>query len=159
MLTANRYFMKVIVQNKKALFDYEIVDRFEAGLVLTGDEVKSVRAGHVSLVGAFATIHSGQLMLLNCNISPYANAANKQGEEYRTRSRVLLVHRKEIARLIGDISRKGVTLVALKMYLNNRGLVKVEIGVAKHKKSVDKKQSLKERDIKRQTARELRDRE
>ena len=151
--------MKVIVQNKKAFFDYEILDRLEAGIVLTGDEVKSIRAGHVTLVGAFATIHDGQLFLINCNISPYTHAANKQADEYRTRSRKLLVHKKELNRLIGDISRKGITLLPLKIYLNERGLVKVEIGLAKHKKSVDKRQSLKERDIKRQTARELRNRD
>ena len=150
--------MKIIVQNKKAFFDYEILERLEAGIVLTGDEVKSIRAGHVTLVGAFATIHDGQLFLINCNISPYTHAANKPADEHRTRSRKLLVHKKELNRLVGDISRKGVTLIPLKIYLNERGLIKVEIGLAKHKKNVDKRQSLKERDIKRQTAREIRDR-
>jgi SsrA-binding protein len=151
--------MKVIAQNKKAFFDYEILDRIEAGIVLTGDEVKAIRAGHVSLVGSFANIHDGQLFLLNCNITLYSHAANKQEEAYRTRSRKLLVHKKELHRLVGDISRKGITLIPLKLYINDRALVKVELGLAKHKKNVDKKQSLKERDIRRQTAREIRGRD
>ncbi len=143
---------KILSQNKKALFDYEILNRFEAGIVLTGNEVKSVRAGHVSLVGAFANIHKGELFLINCTISPYSHAAEqKKGEE--SRSRKLLVHKRELNRLIGDISRKGVTLVALKMYLNERNLIKVEIGIAKHKKAPSKKATLKERDIRRETER------
>jgi SsrA-binding protein len=151
--------MKVIAQNKKAFFDYEILDRIEAGIVLTGDEVKAIRAGHVSLVGSFANIHDGQLFLLNCNITPYSHAANKQEDEHRSRSRKLLVHKKELHRIVGDISRKGITLIPLKLYINDRALVKVELGLAKHKKNVDKKQSLKERDLRRQTAREMKDRD
>ncbi len=144
--------IKVLAQNKKALFDYEILDRLEAGIVLTGNEVKSARAGHVSLVGAFGNIHQGELFLINCTISPYSHAAeHKKGEE--SRSRKLLIHKREINRLIGDISRKGVTLVALKMYLNDKNRIKVEIGIAKHKKAASKKAALKERDIRRETER------
>jgi SsrA-binding protein len=146
--------MKVIAQNKKASFDYEILEKMEAGIVLTGDEVKSVKAGHVSLVGTFATIHDGELFLLNCNITPYAKAANKKEEDAK-RSRKLLVHRKEISRLVGDISRKGVTIVALRMYISDNNLIKVELGLAKHKKAEGKKATIKERDIRRETDREL----
>lgn len=146
--------MKVLAQNKKALFDYDILDRMEAGIVLTGDEVKSCKAGHISLIGSFATIHGGELFLINCTITPYSNAANRQEDDGK-RSRKLLVHRKELARIVGDISRKGITLVALKMYLNERNLVKVELGLAKHKKAVGKKATIKERDIRRETEREL----
>lgn len=149
--------MKVVAQNKKAFFDYEILDKLEAGIVLTGDEVKSLRAGKVSLIGSFATVHDGQLFLLNCNITPYAQAYKAKKED-ATRSRKLLLKRKEINRLIGDISRKGVTIVPLKIYFNDRNLAKVELGVAKHKKAANKKESIKERDIKRETSRELRGR-
>lgn len=147
--------MKIVAQNKKATFDYEILERLEAGIVLTGDEVKSLRAGHASLVGSFATIHDGQLFLLNCNITPFSHAFQTKKDE-ATRSRKLLVSRKQINRLIGDISRKGITIVALKIYFNERNYAKVELGLAKHKKSSDKKESLRERDIKRETSRELR---
>lgn len=147
--------MKIVAQNKKATFDYEILERLEAGIVLTGDEVKSLRAGHASLVGAFATIHDNQLFLLNCNITPFSHAFQAKKED-ATRSRKLLVSRKQINRLIGDISRKGITIVALKIYFNERNYAKVELGLAKHKKSSDKKESLRERDIKRETSRELR---
>ena len=148
--------MKVVAQNKKAFFDYEILERLEAGVVLTGDEVKSLRAGKVSLIGAFATVHDGQLFLINCNITPYTQAFQAK-KEHATRSRKLLLKRKEINRIVGDISRKGITIVPLKLYFNDRNLAKVELGIAKHKKAASKKASLKERDIKRDTAREIGD--
>ncbi len=147
--------MNIVAQTTKANFDYEILERLEAGIVLTGDEVKSLRAGHASLVGSFATIHDGQLFLLNCNITPFSHAYQAKKED-ATRSRKLLVSRKQINRLIGDISRKGITIVALKIYFNDRNYAKVELGLAKHKKAADKRESLKERDIKRETSRELR---
>lgn len=148
--------MKIIAQNKKAFHDYEIIDRIEAGIVLKGDEVKSIRAGHISLVGSYATITRGELYLLNCTIAPYAQAYQKSEE--KTRTRKLLVHRRELNRLAGDISRKGVTILPLKIYLSERGIIKVELGIGKHKKMADKKLARKERDIKRETARELRGR-
>ncbi len=148
--------MKVIAQNKKALFDYEIFERFEAGIVLTGDEVKSLREGKVSLIGAFATVHDGQLLLINCTITPYARAY-KKSEDAATRSRTLLVHRKQISRLVGDISRKGVTVLPLKLYFNKKNIVKVELGIGKHRKAIGKKQIIRERDIERQMHRELKD--
>lgn len=149
--------MKVVAQNKKAFFDYEILDRMEAGIVLRGDEVKSLRAGNASLIGSFATVHDGQLFLLNCNITPYSQAFQPKKDD-ATRSRKLLLNRREINRLIGDISRKGITIIPLKIYFNDRNLVKVELGLAKHKKAANKKESIKERDIKRETSRELRGR-
>lgn len=149
--------MKEIARNKKAFFDYEILDTFEAGIVLTGDEVKAARNNQVSLIDAFAVVHEGELNLLNCSISAYSHAYSKKDDTSR-RSRKLLVKRREIDSLIGDISRKGLTLIPLKMYFNERGFIKVEIGLAKHKKAHDKKQSIKERDIKRETARELKKR-
>jgi len=145
--------MKLIAKNKKAFFDYEILETIEAGLVLNGDEVKSIRAGNISLVDAFATVHKGEINLINCYIAPYSHAYAKKDESRR--SRKLLLHRKQINKLIGDISRKGLTIVPLKLYLSGRGYVKVELGVAKHKKKAGKKRELRERDIKREAAREI----
>jgi SsrA-binding protein len=147
--------MKVIAQNKKAFFDYEILDKIEAGIVLKGEEVKALREGKVSLIGAFATVHGGELYMINCKISPYSKAYSKKDEEASTRRRKLLLHKKQLNRLIGDISRKGITLIPLRMYFNERNLAKVEIGVGKHKKAIGKKETIKERDITRQTRREL----
>lgn len=147
--------MKIVALNKKALFDYEILDKIEVGIVLSGDEVKSARAGNVSLIGSFATFHNGELYLINCRFTPYAQAYTKD-EEQATRRRKLLLHRRELNRLVGEISRKGVTLVPLRMYFSSSNRIKVELGVGKHKKAISKKQDIKERDIKRQTRRELR---
>lgn len=147
--------MKVIAQNKKAFFDYEILDKIEAGLVLTGDEVKSLREGKVSLIGAFATVHGGELYLINCRITPYSKAFIKD-EELATRRRKLLLHKRQLSRLIGDISKKGVTIVPLLLYFNAKNLAKVELGVGKHKKAAGKKEAIKERDIKRETMRDIR---
>src|SRR3990170_8822310 len=146
--------MKIIATNKKAFFDYEILEHFEAGIVLTGDEVKALRAGHVNLSGSFATITQGELYLLNCRIAPYSHAYIKQEEE-ATRSRKLLVHKRELQKLIGTISRKGITLIPLKLYFTKKNIVKVEIGLGRHKKAVDKKEKIKERDIERETRREI----
>lgn len=146
--------MKIFAQNKKARHDYEVLDRLEAGLVLTGDEVKSVKAGRASLIGSFATIHKGELFLTNCHIPAYEQAYRKVEDETR-RSRKLLVHKRELSRLVGAISRKGITVVPLKLYAARRGIIKVELGLAKHKKTPSKKAALKERDIRRETLREL----
>ncbi len=145
--------MKIITVNKKAYHNYEIFEKYEAGIVLTGNEVKSLRQGNVSLVDAFATVHNGEITLINCSIAPYSHAYEKVDKSRRTRK--LLLHKKEINKLIGDISRKGLTLIPLRMYFGGKGLVKVELGLAKHKKAVSKKRELRERDIKRQTEREM----
>lgn len=145
--------MKVITVNKKAFHNYEIRDTYEAGISLTGDEVKSLRQGNVSLVDAFATLHEGEINLINCYIAPYSHAYSKTDKSRRTRK--LLLHKKEIFKLVGEVSKKGMVLVPLKMYFNQKGYVKVEIGVGKHKKAHSKKQELKERDIRRETEREL----
>ncbi len=147
--------MKVITQNKKVYFDYEIIDEIEAGLVLTGDEVKSLRAGHVNLTGSFAVVTKGELFMINCQVTPYDKAYGKKDEEYARRSRKLLLHRRELNKLIGAIAKKGITLVPLKLYFNSRSKIKVLLGMCKHKKSFDKKAVIKERDLKRETSREL----
>ena len=151
--------MKVVAQNKKAFHDYEILDKIEAGIVLSGDEVKSLRLGHAQLKGAFAHIRKGEIYLVNAHISAYARAYDKsRDDEYTTRNRKLLLSRREIDRMIGDIARKGVSVVPLKIYFNKRAKVKVELGICKGKKKAQKREALKERDIKRQTDREMRDR-
>lgn len=146
--------MKIITTNKKAYFDYEILDTIECGIVLQGDEVKSLRAGHCNLTGSFATIHEGELMLLNVHIAPYSHAYEKKDEDSR-RSRKLLVHKRELMRVVGEISKKGITLVPLKIYFNDRAKVKIDLGLCRHKKAASKKQEIKERDITRETRREL----
>ena len=148
--------MKLITKNKKAFFEYEVLDTLEAGIVLSGDEVKSIRAGQISLIGSFAVVKQGELFLINCNISPYAQAYQKR-EDMASRTRKLLLHKRELHRMIGDISKKGVTVVPLSLYFNKRNLVKVELGVCKPKKDAGKKQVIKERDIERQTKREIKD--
>jgi SsrA-binding protein len=148
--------MKIIAQNRKAYHEYHVLENIEAGIVLTGDEVKSIRAGHISLVSSFAVVHQGELCLMNVSITPYSHAYHKEKDkDAATRSRKLLLHKRELMRLIGDISRKGITIVPLKVYLNARGRVKVDLGICKHKKAEGKKEAIKERDIKRETAREL----
>jgi SsrA-binding protein len=146
--------MKIITKNKKAFFDYEVLSRFEAGIVLKGDEVKSIRKGEINLIGTFVTVHDHELFMINAFISSYSHAFQKN-EDLTRRSRKLLVHRKELNRLIGDIARKGITLIPLALYLNDKGLVKLEVGICKHKKAHQKKEEIRERDIQRETAREL----
>jgi len=149
--------MKIIAQNKKAYHDYEILDKIEAGIVITGDEVKSLRAGHANLTGSFANIHGGELFLVNAHISPYSKSFLKS-EEMARRSRKLLLHKKELTKLAGDISRKGITIVPLKLYFTKKSKIKVELGIAKHRKASGKKQVLKEKDLKREAQRDLRGR-
>lgn len=144
--------MKVITTNKRAFHDYLIQETLEAGIVLRGDEVKSIRAKMVSIADAFATVHEGNVNLINAHITPYSHAYTKQDTSRQTRR--LLLNKKEIDRLVGAISRKGLTVVPLKLYINDRGFIKIELGIAKHKKAVDKKQQIKERDIERETRRE-----
>lgn len=147
--------MKIIALNKRARFDYHILETIEAGLVLTGDEVKSLRAGQGNLSDAYATVHDGKMQLLNCYIGPYSHAYLKTTTDTSRRSRQLLLHKKEVNKLIGAISRKGLTIVPLRLYFGKRGYVKVELGLAKHKKLADKRESIKERDLARETRREL----
>ncbi len=146
--------MKTVAQNKKAFHDYEILDRIEVGIVLTGDEVKSLRAGQASLAGSFAHVKQSELFVVNAHITLYDKAYIK-GEELVRRSRKLLLHRRELNKLIAMISQKGVTLVPLSIYFNDRNIAKVDLGVCKHKNAPSRKKELKERDITRQTRREM----
>ena len=148
--------MKIISQNKKAFHDYDISEKIEAGIVLTGDEVKSLRAGQVSMVGSFANIRHGEMLLVNCRISPYEKAYLKD-EDAAARSRVLLLHKRQILKLLGEIAQKGITVVPLMFYFNDKSKIKVQLGIAKHKNAPSKKKELKERDIKRETSRAMKD--
>lgn len=144
--------IKVIAQNRKALFDYAIEEKFEAGLVLTGGEVKSVKAGHVNLKESYAVIKDDEIWLLNTHISPYRFSRQEHNEP--TRSRKLLLSKKEIKYLIGKIGAKGLTLVPLKIYLKH-GLIKIELGLGKGRKRFDKREVIKNRDIEREIQQRL----
>lgn len=139
-----------ITTNRKAFRDYHILERFEAGIELKGTEVKSIRAGLVSLQGAFAKIHNGEIRLFDAAIQPYERASHEQHEIKRPRR--LLLHRAEIDRLTGAVEREGLTLPALRMYWK-KGNVKVEVGLAKGKHAADKRQDLKKRVEKREADR------
>ncbi len=146
--------MKYLTKNRRALYDYTVLDRFEAGIVLTGDEVKAIRAGQVNLAAAYAIISEGQLTLLNCHISPYRFAFSRSNAN-EDRTRILLVHKKEIRSLAGDVSAKGITLIPLAFYEKGRGIIKVEVAICKHKKMHERKEEMREKDIEKSTRREL----
>jgi SsrA-binding protein len=138
--------------NRKALRDYHIVEKVEAGLELKGTEVKSIRAGHVNLAGAFARVENGQAWLYGIDIKPYEKASHEQHDPKRVRR--LLLHRSEIDRLFGLTQIKGLTVVALRLYWKGPR-VKVEIGVGKGKEQADIRADLKERATKREVDREV----
>jgi SsrA-binding protein len=143
---------KVIASNRRARHDYEIMDTYEAGIVLTGTEVKSLRAGRASLTDAFASVDDGEVWLRNLHIPEYSQGSWTNHEPRRTRK--LLLHRKEIERLIGKTRESGLALVPLSMYFSD-GKVKVEIALGRGKRSYDKRSELAKRDANREVARAL----
>lgn len=145
---------KIISTNRKARHDYEILDTYEAGLVLTGSEIKSIRAGHVNLREAFVQVRGDELWLLNAHIATYDQAGQFGHDPLRPRK--LLLHRKEIDRIAARVQEKGLTIVPTMLYLT-RGLAKVEIALARGKKQYDKRESLRRRDSQRQIERSLRE--
>lgn len=147
-------YKKVIAQNKKALFNYFIEERLEAGIVLKGSEVQSLRQGKASIEESHAADTGDEVFLYNCHIAEYEKA-NRFNHSTR-RPRKLLLHTKEIKKIISRIRIKGYTLVALSMYFNKKNKVKVELGIAKGKKLHDKRQSIKEKDWKRDQSRLIR---
>ncbi len=139
--------MKLIANNKKARHDYFIEETYEAGIVLTGTEIKSVRQGKASIKESFAKVVDGEVFLFGMNISPY-----EQGNRFNVdplRPRKLLLHRREIRKLIGYTTQKGLTLVPLKMYINSAGRAKIELAVARGKKEYDKRHDIAKRDADR----------
>lgn len=148
---------RLVAQNRRARFDYFIDETLEAGIVLAGTEVKSLRAGRASINEAYAGEKDGELYLFNAYIPEYTQAGRFFQHETK-RPRKLLVHRREMNKLLGSIRREGVTLVPMSIYFNDRGLAKVQIGLARGKRKVDKRETEKERDWQRTRQRLLRER-
>jgi SsrA-binding protein len=145
---------RTVTVNRKARHDYFIEETVEAGLVLTGSEVKSLRDGRANLKDSFARITNGEAFLVNAHISPY-DAASHQNHE-PTRSRKLLLHRREIDRMTGKTREKGLTLIPLRVFFNARGRAKVELGLGRGKRQYDKRAAIKEREARRETQRAMR---
>ena len=140
----------VVARNRKAFHDYEILEKFEAGLVLTGPEVKSIRAGRVNLKDGFASLGGGELYLHNVHVSPY-EAANRYNTD-PTRPRKVLLHKAQLRRLVGKAAEKGLTIVPLDIHFS-RGYAKVTLGLARGKKQYDKREAIRRRDLDRELER------
>ena len=143
--------MKLLTNNKKAYYEYEILEEFEAGLVLAGTEVKSIKAGKVNIREAYVEIRKGEAFIVGMHVSPY-----KEGNLYNVdpyRDRKLLLNKRELRKLYSEVTQAGLTIVPLKIYRNDKGLVKIQIGLARGKKLYDKRATQKERDLDRQIER------
>jgi SsrA-binding protein len=147
---------RVLAKNRKAFFQYQVMERAEAGIALLGTEVKSIREGGLSFSDSFVELRGGELFLVGCHIAPYTHG--NQMNHVPDRDRKLLLHKREIQKLGGKVTGKGLTLVPLRAYLR-RGRVKVEIGLGRGKRAHDKRETIKRRDIERETRRALRDRD
>ncbi|MDB5178937.1 MAG: SsrA-binding protein [Patescibacteria group bacterium] len=144
--------MKLLAKNRRATFDYEITKRIVAGISLNGDEVKSIKSGAASLKGAFIALHEGEAYLTNAHVTPYQHAAHKDMLE-PTRNRKLLLHRDQLDRLIAE-KQSGLSVVPTAL-LQDRRLIKLEIGIGRGKKRYDKRETIKRRDTSREVARQL----
>ncbi len=142
------------INNRKVRYNFELLETVEAGLALTGSEVKSLRAGKASLDEAFAVIRRGEVFLRDCNISPYPMAGYAQ--HLPTRERKLLLHRRQIRKWATKVTQRGLTIVPVTLYFNERGIAKISIALARGKTHSDKRADIKKRDDQRDTARELR---
>lgn len=149
---------RTAAQNRRARFDYQIEEVMEAGIVLTGTEVKSLRSGQASITESYATVKAGEIFLLNAHIPEYVRAHVKLQHEVR-RPRKLLLHANQMAKLVTAVSRKGVTLVPLSIYFNPRGIAKVQLAVASGKRKADKREAIKTRDWQKEKSRLLKTRE
>ncbi len=148
--------MKLIAENRRARYDYFLEETFEAGIMLTGTEVKSLRVGRANIAESYASVEGRDIVLINSDIPPYGQA-NRFNHEPR-RHRKLLLHRKQIEKLIGAVQREGRTIIPTKLYWNEKGLAKLELALAKGKQNHDKRQATADRDWQRDKARLLRDR-
>jgi SsrA-binding protein len=146
---------KVVATNRKAYHDYHVLETYEAGIALLGTEVKSLREGKANLKDSYAIVKNSEVFLLNCHISPYSHGNILNHDPLRTRK--LLLHRKEINRLHGHITQKGLTLIPLKIYFKD-GKAKVEIGLAKGKRQYEKREAIKEKESRREIERHLKGR-
>jgi len=145
--------MKTYALNKRAKYDYDILETLEAGLVLKGHEVKSIKTGHISLKGAYVVIKGNEAFLINAQVSPFQ--PKNMPEDYNPdRTRKLLIHKQEIKSLIGKSKEKGLTLVPIKMY-NEKGKIKLEFGIGRGKRKIDKREFIKKREIKREIEKKL----
>ncbi len=149
--------IKLIGSNRKAFHDYAIEDKIEAGLILTGTEVKALREGRVNLREAYAVVAAGRAILHNCHIGEYSHGNLMNHEPLRPRG--LLLHQKEIRTLTGKVQQKGLTLVPLRMYFNPRGIVKVELGLARGQKHYDRRETVKQREASREMERAMKTRQ
>ena len=147
---------KIVAENRRARFEYYIEDVLEAGIALTGTEVKSLRFGEGSIAESYAEVKDGQVFLVNSNVPEFSHG-NRFNHELK-RPRKLLLHEREIEKMIGAVERKGMTLIPLSVYFNSRGRAKVELALAKGKQTHDKRQTIKDRDWQRDKARLMRDR-
>lgn len=145
-----------IAKNKKAYHDYEILEKFEAGMVLQGSEVKGIRAGRVNLKDSFVKLVKGEAFLFNAHIGRLETTHHYYGHEERG-SRKLLLHKKEIAKLADAVEKEGLTVVPLQLYFSSKNIVKIQIAIAKGKKLHDKRADMKEKDMKRDIERALKD--
>ena len=145
---------KTVAENRRARFDYHIDETFEAGIMLTGTEVKSLRFGEGSIAESYAEVRNGEAWLINSNVPEFSHGNRFNHEPKRPRK--LLLHEREISRLQGAVERKGMTLVPLSVYFNSRGRAKVELALAKGKNAADKRHTIKERDWKREQSRLMR---
>ena len=143
-----------VAENRRAKFDYTIIDTIEAGIILLGSEVKSLRLGRASIAEAYATEESGHIVLINSNIPEYGSAASGQNHEPK-RIRRLLIHKKERNKVFGQIKKDGCTVVPLSLYFNQKGLAKLSLGIAEGKRKVDKREVIKKRDWDREKHRIL----
>ena len=148
--------VKTVAENRRARFEYFIEDKFEAGIALSGSEVKSLRFGEGSIAEAYAHVHDGEAWLINANIPEFSHG-NRHNHEPK-RPRKLLLHEREIEKMIGAVERQGMTLIPLSIYFNGRGRAKVELALAKGKQAHDKRATMKERDWKRDQQRIMRER-
>ncbi|MFH0987383.1 MAG: SsrA-binding protein SmpB [Patescibacteria group bacterium] len=148
--------MKVIAQNKKVSFDYEILEKYEAGVELLGLEVKSIKNGHISIQGSFVVVRDSQLYLLNAFVPPY-QPKNAPSNYNPSRTRRLLLHRFQTKKLIGKTKEKGLTLMPFKVY-NKDNKIKIEVVLARPRKKIDKREKIRERDVQREIERELKER-
>ena len=155
MARAAAHTGRVVAENRKARYNYTIEDTVEAGIVLTGSEVKSLRAGRANIAESYARNEGGEIILVNAHISEFKQAG-PFGHDVR-RPRKLLLHKRQIARLTASVQRNGVTLVPLKLYFNDRGIAKLLLGLAVGKRQFDKRETQKRRDWERQKARLMRD--
>jgi SsrA-binding protein len=147
---------KAVATNRKAYHDYFIEEKFEAGIMLQGTEVKSLREGRVNLQDSYASVKDGEVFLYHCHISPYSHGNIANHDPIRVRK--LLLHKKEINKLLGKTQQKGLTLIPLRIYFSKRGHAKVELGLAKGKKLYDRRDSIKAREAGREVERAIKDR-